>query len=218
MTTSTLTPTNEANGKTYYEPIIRLCKGGSKYNGKKAAEQHQFYFEDLEDFWTIGKNTAPVPGQWYSLEVSTKPSENGMWRDIVSIEPAAPAEPHEDSDWEDLGDPRAMESERPNAGPPDWDAIQATKDQIIQLGASTRDAVILIQMGVWPIPEGRTPTSWIRECRARLFYNVHAHDIEPQYWCYDHNCARNKGSNGYGHPVAGGSCIWEKGILKNEGE
>ena len=106
--------------------------------------------------------------------------------------------------------------ESPNAGAPDWNAIQAAKDHTIALAAATRDAMIAIQIMEWPVPEGRTLTSWLRECRARLFYNIHDREIESQYWCYEHNQARNKGSNGYGHPVEGGWCIWEKGIIMDD--
>ena len=230
MTTATgipgLTPKSESQGKTYYEPIIRLCKGSSKYNDKKDAEQHQFYFDQLDGYWTIGRNTAPVVGNWYSLELSTKPADKGMYQDIVRLEPTSGTAPEPDG-----GDgpfPVGVQSdvdfppERPNG--PDWDAIQAAKDQRIQshadakeqainLASATRDAMIFIQMGVWPIPEGRTGTSWLRECRARLYYNVHAREMEPRYWCYEHNEGRNPGSNGFGHPVDGGSCIWLRGVV-----
>ena len=144
------------------------------------------------------------------------------WWKALGINPHGPdpAPIAADPDWDALN-PRAQEPERvPINGEKDWDAINAekakataAKDQNIQMGAATRDAMIFIQMDVWPIPEGRTPTSWLRECRARLYYNVHAHAMEPQFWCYEHNKATNKGSNGYGHPVDGGSCIWEQGVV-----
>lgn len=55
-----------------------------------------------------------------------------------------------------------------------------------QLSAARRDAMILIEMGVWGIPEGRSPLSWVRECSARMFYSHHATVMEPEHFCYTH--------------------------------
>jgi len=164
-------------------------------------------------------------------------SKDWMWNwRILSLDSSTMPEPTQQGIYDTLGiDPpftgKPDAPKRPNDGPPDWDAIHAAKDQTIQLNAATRDAMIFIQIGVWPIPEGRTSTSWLRECRARLYYNVHTCEMEPEYWCYIHNCARNKGSNGYGHTLthdqlelnegralptgATGTCIWEKGVVQD---
>ncbi len=99
-------------------------------------------------------------------------------------------------------------AERPNAPVVEQDKYQ--------LSAARRDAMVLIEMGVWGIPEGRNPLSWVRECSSRMFYFHHSRPMEPQYWCYEHNKGRNDGSNGYGHPVEGGSCVWEKGIIMDD--
>jgi len=266
-----LTPRNESAGKTYYEPTIRQCKGGSKFNAKKSPDQHQFLFSNLDGFWNLGNHSAPVVGEWYALELSSKPAENGMWRDIVKMEhvdgppasdgmiprnsptvydndpfnefPQGTPDQAERSMNEDFAptqsqpglradDPETIQrnddpfytgkpdhpfienhqrgAEKPNTPPVEQDKYQ--------LSAARRDAMILIEMGVWEIPAGRNPLSWVKECSARMFYFHHATVMEPQYWCYEHHCARNKGSNGYGHPVEDGSCVWEKGIIVDEGE
>lgn len=89
MTTETiqgLIAKNQSGGKTYYEPTIRQCKGGSKFNDKKEPEKRQFFFSELDGYWNIGNNEVPVVGEWYALELSSKPGDTGMWRDIIKIE------------------------------------------------------------------------------------------------------------------------------------
>lgn len=185
-------------GDRLHWSITRGSLGNDRAGKEKSGQYPSDYFWDLDK-----DDTAATQPSRNSPTVYEDEEERSMEEDFVP-----------------QGDPRAMEpqgrAERSNTGEKDWDAITAAKDHSINLSAARRDAMIAIQIGEWPVPEGRTLTSWVRECSARLFYFHHAREIEPRAWCYVHEKARNQGSNGYGHPVEGGSCVWEKGVVPDQ--
>ena len=226
MTTATgipgLTVTNEANGKTYYEPVIRQCKGGSKFNDKKSDEQRQYQFDNLEDYWSIGKNTAPHAGGWYSLELSTKPADKGMWRDIVRIEdvdgPATSTMPESSVDratdeaWDGMGDKSAMDpenrSERANKG--------IIVEGVVQGHLEKLATDLYISEGSLHI--AGIDYTRIREIRDGFFHHVKEHPIMPLHWCYTHEEPRRPTkADSWFHEVGGGNYCSEDGILDAQG-
>ena len=196
-----LTPRGEpVNEKQYFEPVIRQCKGGSKFNDKKDAEQQQFQFENLDDYWTIGRNPAPARGQWYSLELSTKPADKGMWRDIVRIEavdgPAAQqsaSQSQQDVDELFAGKPEPEQEQR--RPPPPVDDV----DVRIRKGQAANMAVALIAAQGC---DGEAVVE-VRLLRDRIFHEVLDVPVAPLHYCYEHEKARKPSPGGtWVHTVA----------------
>ncbi len=202
---------NEANGKTFYEPVTLRCKGGSSYNAKKTdTTKHQFYFDEFEDYWTINKNEVPVVGVSYILELAVKDS----YHDIVSIKPAEDSGREEANAMEDHFEPQGdardgqHQAETPVAGPAPNPAA---------VGACANHAMIYIEAGIWPCPPDRDPMSWYCECRDFVFWNGNQVPVMPPNWCYVHGEQFKRGQTGFGHPLGDNYCVLNGGIVDAKG-
>jgi len=68
------------------------------------------------------------------------------------------------------------------------------------LGACQNHAHDCIINGIWPIPEGREYTSWLWECRDRIYRYGNQRLLAPLHYCYEHDEERRQGKNGgWGH-------------------
>ncbi len=228
-----------------FEPIVAQCSRASQYNAANSPDKAKFSFNGINDYWQVPRDQAhPIVGNWYTvtLSINTNKDTGTKYHDIMLLDlhEGDPNAAYADDAPGDIerGQPTATQPglsapESPNAGafPPFNIVSPVEPPNPAAVGACANHAMTLIETGVWPIPEGRTPTSWIRECRDCMYHYVNQVEVMPKYFCYEHNVARNQGTTGYGHPATHdqleqamdppqalpegvtGSCIWEEGII-----
>ena len=70
------------------------------------------------------------------------------------------------------------------------------------LGQCQNHANDAIMYDIWPVPEGRDFTSWLRECRDWIYRNVNQAPVMPHHYCYEHDQERRQGKTGaWGHLI-----------------
>jgi len=82
---------NQADGKTYYKPVILKVGGTSQYRDT------EFFFGNVEGYWdsSHAKGNGLIVNQWVKVALSTKEKPGGpntkpgaLYRDIVQVRPA----------------------------------------------------------------------------------------------------------------------------------
>ena len=94
-------------------------------------------------------------------------------------------------------DPAPRPEPSTRTGSPDIEPPPPHPGALGQCQNHANDAII---NDIWPVPEGRDYTSWLRECRDWIYYNVNQPLPEPRHYCYQHNQERRQSKTGnWGH-------------------
>jgi len=152
--------------KTFYDEIIRTCKGVSNYRAD------EFYFDNLEGYWQ--SKTELVIGQSYKLWLTTKPKggnskPGSLYRDIRSAELVEGYEPPDED-----GPPEPWDENEPP-----YPAEQPKRQiNVYDLGMAFNQACTLYAAGGAISIHGDYPEV-IRHIRDRLLYEVILVPPEP---------------------------------------
>lgn len=203
-------------GKTYYESITRQAKGKSQY------QDTAFSFENLEGYWDAGPNIKPIIGQWYDLELATKPKtgpnakQGSLYMDIVRMAPVdVTTRTPSGADVDELfaGKPEPQQPpEKPNAGIAVEGVVQGHLEKLaVDLYIAERR--MEFEHGQAKDWEWGVNYLRIREIRDAFYHQLQQKPIQHEHYCYEHETLRQKGNTGYGHRVDNGWCIEGQGVV-----
>ena len=157
--------------KTFYDEIIRTCKGVSNYRAD------EFYFDNLEGYWQ--SKTELVIGQSYKLWLTTKPKggtakPGSLYRDIRSAELVEGYVPRDQPEYDEDG-PVGW---NPNEPPYPAEAPKRVIN-VYDLGMAFNQACTLYASEGGGISLDGTFPEIIRRIRDRLLYEVILVPPEP---------------------------------------
>ena len=148
-------------------------------------------WETVEGF-EVGQ-TATITIQQGNLKANKegKYSSDFFW-DMESIE----------ADGEIVASEEVQAPPKPKPTPPRTGSPDHPPPNPAALGACQNHAHDCIINGIWPIPEGREYTSWLWECRDRIYRYGNQRLLAPLHYCYEHDEERRQGKNGgWGHQM-----------------
>ena len=229
-----LTISNESNGKTYYEPVVAVCRGQSQYNAT------QYSFEGLEGYWETGNQGALALGIAYVVGLATKlkggnSQPGSMYRDVASVRMATPEESNgvpTGGGWSaDIPDspvqphvsrnPPHQQYQQPQQAPAPQQPAPVNVNATPRVEGVVQGHVEKLAVDLYNAQRDISqPINYqaIREIRDAFFHQVKEKPIMSEHYCYDHEEPRREDSKQrWFHNTGDNFCMEYIGVMDSQG-